>query len=239
MAEAPQPLYARLRDELRAGILDGRLQPHAKLPSESEMTAAYGVSRITVRQALGDLQKEGLIVRLQGKGAFVSQPQATQELNRLEGLAEALAPQGQAVHSKRLSMKQVRASAEVAGQLGLAARTEVYQLSTLRYLNRQPLSVNVSHFVPGLGERIARIDVSGRDLIEVLERDLGQRVVRADVEIRAEAMAAREAKLLQVDAGQPALRVHRVLVAADGRPLQAETAIYRADVFSYKLSLSR
>src|SRR5688572_11060213 len=230
MAEAPQPLYARLRDELRAGILDGRLQPHAKLPSESEMTAAYGVSRITVRQALGDLQKEGLIVRLQGKGAFVSQAQASPQLNRLEGLAESLAAQGQAVHSKRLSMKAVRAPAELAAALELAPRTEIYQLATLRYLDRQPLSVNVSHFAPGLGERIARIDVSGRDLIDVLERDLGQAVSRADVEIHAVAMPKREAKLLQVDEGVPALRVQRLLRGAEGKPLQAETAVYRADI---------
>lgn len=239
MAEMPQPLYARLRDELRAGILDGRLQPHAKLPSESEMTAAYGVSRITVRQALSDLQKEGLIVRLQGKGAFVSQPQATPQLNRLEGLAESLAPQGQAVHSKRLSMKAVRVPAEVAAALGLAPRTEVYQLATLRYLDRQPLSVNVSHFIPGLGERVARIDLSGRDLIDVLERELRQRVGRADVEIGAEPMPAKEAKLLQVEAGVPALRVRRVVHAESGLPLQTENALYRADIFSYKLSLSR
>ena len=239
MAEAPQPLYARLREELRAGILDGRLQPHAKLPSESEMTAAYGVSRITVRQALGDLQREGLIVRLQGKGAFVSQPQASQQLNRLEGLAESLAAQGQAVNSKRLSMKAVRAPAELATALDLAPRTEVYQLTTLRYLDRQPLSVNVSHFAPGLGERIARIDVSGRDLIDVLERDLRQPVARADVEIHAVPMPAREAKLLLVAAGEPALRVQRLLRGAEGKPLQLETALYRADIFSYKLSLSR
>lgn len=239
MAEAPLPLYARLRDELRAGILDGRLQPHAKLPSESEMTAAYGVSRITVRQALGDLQKEGLIVRLQGKGAFVSQPQASQQLNRLQGLAEALAPQGQAVHSKRLSMQRLQAPPGIAAQLGLAPRTEVYRLVTLRYLDRQPLSVNVSHFVARLGERVARIDLSGRDLIEVLERDLGQPVARADVEIRAEAMPARAARLLKVQAGEPALKVHRVLRAGDGAALQTETATYRADVFSYRLRLSR
>jgi GntR family transcriptional regulator len=239
MAEVPQPLYARVRDELRAGILDGRLQPHAKLPSESEMTAAYGVSRITVRQALGDLQKEGLIVRLQGKGAYVAQPRASQQLQRLEGLAEALAGAGQQIHSKRLAMKTVRAAAEVAAQLELAARTEVHQLTTLRYLDRQPLSVNVSHFVPGIGERIARIDISGRDLLEVLERDLGQRVERADVEIRAEAMPALEARLLQVEAGEPALRVHRVIRAVGGKPLQMETAVYRADVFSYRLTLRR
>jgi len=143
------------------------------------------------------------------------------------------------VHSKRLSMKVLRASAEVATALGLAPRTEVYQLSTLRYLDRQPLSVNVSHFVPGLGERVARIDLSGRDLIDVLERELRQRVGRADVEIRAEAMPAKEAKLLQVESGVPALRVQRVIRSADGAPLHTENAVYRADIFSYKLSLSR
>jgi GntR family transcriptional regulator len=239
MAEVPQPLYARLRDALRADILDGRLEPHAKLPSESEMTTAYGVSRITVRQALGDLQKEGLIVRLQGKGAYVAQPRASQQLQRLEGLAEALAGQGQQVHSKRLSMKTVRASAELAAQLEVPARTELHQLASLRYLDRQPLSVNVSHFVPGIGERIARVDLSGRDLLEVLERDLGQRVERADVEIRARAMPAREARLLHVSAGEPALVVDRVIRAVGGKPLQTESAVYRADVFSYRLTLAR
>ena len=239
MPEVPQTLYARLRDELRASILEGRLQPHAKLPSESEMTAAYGVSRITVRQALGDLQKEGLIVRLQGKGAYVAQPRASQELNRLQGLAEALAVQGQSVHSRRLALKTVRATGDVAAQLQLPARTEIVQLGTLRYLERRPLSVNVSHFAPGVGERIARIDVSGRDLLEVLERDLGQPVERAEVEIRAEAMTAKEAKLLQVEEGVPALKVQRVVIAVAGRPLQVETAWYRADVFSYRLTLNR
>lgn len=239
MPAAPQPLYARLRDELRAGILEGRLRPHDKLPSENEMTAAYGVSRITVRQALGDLQREGLIVRLQGKGAFVSQPQASQQLNRLEGLAESLAAQGQAVHSKRLAIKQLRAPADIAQLLALEARAQVWQLSTLRYLDRQPLSVNVSHFLPRLGDRISRIDLSGRDLIEVLERELRQPVGRADVEIRAEAMPAREARLLGVAEGEPALRVNRILRDPAGQPLQVENALYRGDVFSYKLSLSR
>lgn len=239
MAELPQPLYARLRDEIRAGILDGRLLPHTKLPSESEMTAAHGVSRITVRQALGDLQKEGLIVRLQGKGAYVAQPRASQQLDRLQGLAEALSAQGQAVHSKRLALKTVRAGGELAAQLQLPARTEIVQLTTLRYLERQPLSVNVSHFVPGIGERIARIDLSGRDLLEVLEHDLRQPVGRADVEIRAEAMPAREARLLQVEQGVPALKVQRVVLARSGQPLQTETATYRADIFSYRLSLQR
>lgn len=203
------------------------------------MTAAWGVSRITVRQALGDLQKEGLIVRVQGKGAFVAQPRAAQHLNRLEGLAEALAPRGQAVHSRRLALKTVRASAEVAAQLQVAAGTELVQLTTLRYLDREPLSVNVSHFAPDLGERIARIDLSGRDLVDVLERDLRQPVARAGLDIRAEAMPAREARLLKTKAGEPALRVRRLLRAEDGRPLHWEVVLYRGDIFSLRLDLAR
>jgi GntR family transcriptional regulator len=239
MAEVPQTLYARLRDELRAGILEGRLLPHAKLPSESELTATHGVSRITVRQALGDLQKEGLIVRLQGKGAYVAQPRASQQLDRLAGLGESLAEQGQAVHSKRLALKTVRATADLASLLQVPVRSELVQLATLRYLERQPLSVNLSHFAPGIGQRIARIDVSGRDLLEVLERDLAQRIAQAEVEIRAQAMGAREAKLLRVETGVAALKVQRVVRAVGGQPLQVETAVYRADIFSYRLTQLR
>jgi GntR family transcriptional regulator len=237
--EFPLPLYARLRDQLRASILEGRLQPHDKLPSESELTAAHGVSRITVRQALGDLQKEGLIRRLQGKGAFVSHPHTSQSLNRLQGLGEALSGQGRSVHSKRLSMKRVKAPAALAAQLRLEDGAAAWQLMTLRYVEREPLSVNCSWFALPLGERIARLDLSGRDLIEVLEQDLGHKVAQAELDISAVAMPRREARMLKVAAGQPALRVHRVLCSALQAPLQVETAVYRADAFSYRLSVTR
>jgi GntR family transcriptional regulator len=239
MAEMAQPLYARLRDQLRGEILDGRLAPGDQLPSESELSAAHGVSRITVRQALGDLQKAGLIVRLQGKGAFVSPPRASQQLQRLEGLAEALAGQGQAVHSKRLGLKTVRATGDLARELAVPSGTPVVQLMSLRYLDRAPLSVNTSHFVPGLGERIARVDLSGRDLLEVLERDLAVPVREARLDIRAVAMPARDARWLKVEAGVPALRVHRRVLGEGGAPLQTETALYPGDRFNYQLTLGR
>lgn len=238
MAELALPLYARLRDALRAEILDGRRAPGSQLPSESALSALHGISRITVRQALGELQRAGLIVRLQGKGAYVAPPQAGRA-ERLEGLAEALGPRGEAVHSRRLSLRSVRAPQAVAAALGLAPRTPVVQLRSLRYLDRTPLSLNLSHFVPGLGERMARIDLSGRDLLEVLERDLALPVRQAQVEIRAEALAAREARLLQAPAGSPALRVERLVLAEGGQPLHTESALYPADRFSYRLTQAR
>src|SRR4249920_528531 len=118
--QALKPLYAQLRDELRGRILDGRLAPLAQLPSESALTARHGVSRITVRQALNDLQKEGLIVRVHGKGSFVSRPQVTQDVTRLQGLSEAMSRDGHEVLNRALSIRDVPATAAVAERLRIA-----------------------------------------------------------------------------------------------------------------------
>lgn len=237
--DLPLPLYALLRDQLRALILDGRLKPHDKLPSESELTQQHGVSRITVRQALSDLQQEGLIVKLHGKGAFVSHPKAAQSLNRLQGLSEALSLQGQAVNSKRLSMKKLKVPAAVARQLQLEPAAEVYELMTLRYLDREPLSVNWSYLPLPIGEKLERVDISNRDLIDLFEHEFGMKVEQAQLEISARRAGAREARWLKIEPGDPVLQVERLLYAGHAQPLQTETAVYRADAFSYKLNLQR
>jgi len=240
MTEIAPKLYAQLRDSLRARILDGLLQPGDKLPSESQLALQHGVSRITVRQALGELQSDGLIVRQQGKGAFVSPPKrASQSLDRLQGLGEALSAQGHAVHGKRLLMKRVRPPAGVRDRLGLPKAQEVWHMVSLRYLDRSPISVNHSYFPLLLGERLARLDLSGRDVIDVLERDLGKVIVQAQLEISAVAMPAQVGRWLGVEPGAPALSVQRVLCDANGERLQLETVTYRAEAFSYKLNLAR
>ncbi|RYF35531.1 MAG: GntR family transcriptional regulator [Comamonadaceae bacterium] len=239
MAELPQSLHARLRDALRGAILDGKLVAGDKLPSEAELTAAHGVSRITVRQALGALQAEGLIVKLHGKGAFVSQPRASQNLERLQGLNEALGPGQHALSSKRLTWREVKAPAAVARQLRLATGEAVYHLQTLRYLDRQPLSVNNSYLVRSLGERLNRVDFAQRDLIEIFEQEGGLEIGEAQLDIGAGVARAQDAKLLQVPTGAPVLEVERLLHDAQGAPVHLEIAVYRADAFRYKLKLRR
>lgn len=238
MPEQVLPLYARLRNQLRAQILDGRYKPNDRLPSESELTVSEGVSRITVRQALGDLEAEGLIVRQQGRGAFVAPVRASQTLNRLQGLGEALSGLGQ-VNSKRLSSQLLPLPVEAARLMEMAPGTPAIQLVGLRYLDRQPLSVNVSWFPREIGERIASADLSTRDILHILENDLGRPLRGAELEITAEAMPAREARLLRVAAGVPALRVRRLVRSIDGEPLHLEKVVYRSDTFSYRLNLTR
>jgi len=239
VADIPQSLHARLRDTLKASILDGRLAPGDKLPSEAELQAGHGVSRITVRQALGALQAEGLIVKLHGKGAFVSHPKAAQSLNRLQGLREAMAGEPHAVSNRRLAWREIKAPAEVARRLGLPGAATVYHLQTVRYLDREPLSVNHSWLLAALGARLARVDFAQRDLIDVFEHEGGLAIGRADLEIGAGTARAADAKLLRIAAGAPVLEVERIVHDTAGTPVHVERAVYRADAFRYRLSLQR
>lgn len=239
MTELPQSLHAQLRDALRARILDGRLVPGDKLPSEAELTDEHGVSRITVRQALGALQAEGLIVKVHGKGAFVSHPKASQSLNQLQGLDEALALEQHSVSSKRLAWREVKAPSGVARQLQMAPGESVYHLQTLRYVDRKPLSVNNSYLPRSLGEKLKRVDFSRRDLIDVFEHEGGLKIGEAQLEIGAAIARAQDAKLLGIANGAPVLEVERLIHLADGGPIHVEFAVYRADTFRYKLSLRR
>ncbi len=84
--QSPLPLYVQIRDTLRRKILEGDYAVHERLPSENELMTAFGVSRITIRQALRDLHNEGLVFSAQGKGTYVSKPKAVQNVQRLQGL---------------------------------------------------------------------------------------------------------------------------------------------------------
>ncbi len=236
---ALKPLYARLRDDLRARILEGRLRPLAQLPSESALTARHGVSRITVRQALADLQQEGLIVRVHGKGSFVSRPQVAQDVTRLQGLAEALARDGHEVRSRALSTRDVAATAAVAERLQVPVRTPVTELTTLRYLDRQPLSINVSYVDRALGDRLRKARHATRDFLAIYEQEFGLAIGHAEVEIDAQAAGAAVAKALKQKAGAPVLHVQRVLFTRDGRALHFESSRYRGDAFRYRLRIER
>ena len=133
---SPVPLYSQLKDLLRTRILDGTYPPHSRMPSESELGKAFDVSRITVRQALGDLQKEGLIFKIHGKGTFVAKPKAFQNVSTLQGLGESMSQMGYEVLNRLTSLKHLPASARVAERLHLEEGAPVTEIKRVRLVNR-------------------------------------------------------------------------------------------------------
>ncbi|MDB5885036.1 MAG: hypothetical protein JWR74_1207 [Polaromonas sp.] len=232
------PMHTQIREIIRRRVLDGTYQPHSQMPSESQMIEAFSVSRITIRQAMGDLQKEGLIFKVPGKGSFVAKPKAFQNLSRLQGFGEAMGPSGYETFSQVLSTRQVAASDTVARRLKLPAGGPVYEIQRLRYLNREPISVDQSYFPVALGERLIREDLATRDVFVILENDFGLHLTHADVQI--EAISADEflARQLRIAEGLPLLRIER-LTYADEEPIDFEFLYYRGDAFQYRLRIDR
>ena len=236
---AAKTLYASLRDRLKDEILAGRRKPGTRLPSESALGAEFGVSRITVRLALADLQKEGLVVKQHGKGSFVSQPPVTLNLTQLKGLSESLSGAGRTIHTRLLSLKHVKADADTAAALGVATAALVTELGTLRYLDRRPLVLNRSWMPRDLGDRIIKTDLANRDILGIFEQDLGLSIGQAELSIGAINAGAEHKRLLGVPAGAALVFMRRLVFTRERRPVHLETSAYRGDMFSYSLTLKR
>jgi GntR family transcriptional regulator len=232
------PMHTQIRKLIRDRILNGSYQPLSQMPSESQMMETFSVSRITIRQALGDLQKEGLIFKVPGKGSFVSKPKAFQNLSRLQGFGEAMGPSGYETYSKVLSTRQVEASELVSRRLKLPIGSPVIEIQRLRYLNREPISVDQSYFPLEIGEKLIREDLSSKDVFAVLENHFGLHLTHADVQI--EAISADEflARQLGIEEASPLLRIER-LTHTNEHPIDFEFLYYRGDAFQYRLRIDR
>lgn len=236
---SPLPLYTQIREILRSRILDGSYQPHQQMPSEAEMMAMFGVSRITVRQALSDLQAEGLIFRVHGKGSFVSKPKAFQDLGRLQGFGEAMRQMGYETFARVLSLKTVTPTPQVAEKLQLPKRAKVTELQRVRFLNREPISLDVTWVPTSIGQRLAREDLAARDVFVILENDYAIALGHAELQIGSTLADERLAVQLKVDEGSPLLVIERTTHTADGTPIDYEHLYYRGDAFQYKVRVDR
>ncbi|HDR9768175.1 TPA: GntR family transcriptional regulator [Burkholderia cepacia ATCC 25416] len=233
------PLYVQIKDTLRARILDGTYAPHSRMPSEHELCAAFGVSRITVRQALGDLQKEGLLFKLHGKGTFVSKPKAFQNVTSLQGFAEAMSSMGYEIVNQVRSVRTVKADRHLATKLNVPEGAPLVEIHRVRLLNREPVSLEQTWVPEALGKRLAGTDLATRDIFLVLENDCGIPLGHADVSIDAILADDEIVDALQVEESSPVLRIERLTHDASGAPIDYEYLYFRGDAFQYRLRIDR
>jgi len=236
---SPVPLYSQLKELLRTRILDGTYPPLARMPSENDLGQSFGVSRITVRQALGDLQKEGLIFKIHGKGTFVAKPKAFQNVSTLQGLAESVTQMGYEVLNRVRSFKQVPASARVAERLALPEGSLVTEIKRVRLINREPVSLEITYLPHSVGEKLEKADLATRDIFLILENDCGIALGHADLAVDAVLADAELSQALDVEEGAPIMRIERLTHDAEGAPLDFEYLYYRGDSFQYRLRIDR
>ncbi|MDE2599578.1 MAG: GntR family transcriptional regulator [Rhodocyclaceae bacterium] len=233
------PLHRRIREQLRARILDGSYATDSRMPSEAELGAIFGVSRITVRQALGDLQKEGLIHRIHGKGTFAAKPKAFQNVTHLQGFAEAMGAMGYEIVNDLRRFRFTPAEDAVALKLGISAGDTVVEIHRVRFLNRQPVSLEITWLPEHIGRRLEHADLVRRDIFLILENDGAVPLGHADLSIESILADEELVEALQTEEGAPVLRIERLTHDRDGRPLDYEHLYFRGDAFQYRFRIDR
>lgn len=236
--ESSQPLYAQIKETLKQSILDGEYAVNQRLPSESNMMKTFGVSRITVRQALRDLHSEGLVFSVQGKGTFVSRPKAIQDIQNLQGFSEAMNPQGYETSTRVISAKDVRAPGDVADALNISRDTNVLKLTRIRYLNREPVSLDISYFPWDIANKLLERDLA-QDIYPMLENELGIALGHAELKIEAVAAKPATARYIDIKVGSPILLIQRLTFSKDAIPVGFEHLFYKGEAFKYQVRITR
>lgn len=233
---SPIPLYHQLTEQLRADIRDGLFKPGDRLGTEKEISARYGVSRATVRQALDVLEREDLVVRVTGRGTFVTAPRLTVDLPNLISFTEEMHHRGIVPGSIVLRFEPIPCPEDVAAELECGTGDEVLYIQRVRTGDGLPIVVGDHYLAPFVTFSQPELRQS---LYETIERRCGIQLSEAIHTIRAGRCDEEEAALLHIDAGDAVLRFRRKTFSNDDRPVLFETGAARADLYEYSIRLTR
>jgi len=229
--------YLVVRDSLAEEIARGTLKPGARLPSERSLQVTLGVYRGTVREALFQLEAEGLIYRKERSGWYVAPPRVTYDPSRPEGFTAWVAAQGRVPQTETLSKERVEASELVAPILGVRPGAPTFFVRRRRHIDGRAclvehISLNPKLF-PGLLERDLDVSLTG-----VMRRDYGRVVTRAEVSMYPCALTGAQAEDLRVKSGTPGLCLIRTCFDADGAVLEYDQEFWRHDIIRISLAVA-
>jgi GntR family transcriptional regulator len=224
------PLHVAIAEQIAAAIASGELVPGTRLPPERHLAESLGVSRMTVRQALGALERDGLLRRVVGRtgGTFVSEPKVEPQPAGTAGLSAELRRQGLAAGAELISAEVEPARRRTAAALDLERDERVVVVVRLRLAGGKPLAVERSSLPVRLFPDIEDMDLGG-SLYDVMDEGFGLRPVRVVERLETAEARPSDARTLGVKRGAPILLVERIGYAADGTAVEFARDRFRGD----------
>lgn len=214
------PLYRQIKQRLLAEIGEGTYVEGGLLPTESQLCDIYGVSRITVRRAISELQDEGVLEKRPGKGTFVSVQRIVTSLVKLNGFTETYSALGADPHNQLLSIETLPADEATSLALALPLLTPVLLVRRLIRTRKGPITIDQSYFeherFPGLAHEL-RDDVS---LYGLLRQKFGLEVVHSKRHINVRLAGQLDRQMLGCNLGEPLFDMEKIVYDSLMRPLQ-------------------
>jgi GntR family transcriptional regulator len=233
------PLYHQLQEQLRDAILSGDLRPGEPIPNEEELAARLSVSRFTVRQAMGELVRQGLVVRTRGRGSFVQQTKETMSSPPGKLLSFSEMFPGQGVTTRILRQEKMVAAGGAVRELGLVTGQNVVVVERLRMTNGVPVSLETSHYPFDRFPALATRDLNGQSVYKILDEEYDSLPQQAVEVVEVTVATSYEASLLGISTGVPVYLGRRTSYDASGKPVEYTKSVYRADRYRFVTHLSR
>jgi GntR family transcriptional regulator len=230
------PVYQQIKEIIRRRITDGVYGPMEKIPSESEFVKEFGASRLTVRQAIGIMVHEGLLVSKRGAGSFVTDDRKTLEnlSKRFCASIEDFSYHQEKLRTLSADISLVPLSPAIRKKLNLGEEeVKIVEVTRVRYAEEIPTVVTKSYLPLKYGQRLDEKKLKKSLVIELLEKDMGIIIKRVHQSMEATFAGKDVAILLGIPSGSPMLMVERLMMAAKGKPIVLSISWFRGDIFKY------
>lgn len=237
--QAVEPLHTQIQIDLRRKIETAELKAGAVFPSERELSNVYGVSRMTVRQALSALRQEGLIYQERGVGTFVSKRKFDVHTRNLGGFSEEMQRRGLVPSSRVLLVKKEKAANPVAENLLIESDETVYRLERLRLVDDVPMAHETAFLPAAMFPDFEKHDFERESLYKILETNYAAEINRAEEVLEADCASPRMAQMLGIEQGAALLVVNRVVFSPSNRAIEAAQTVYRADRYRATFILTK
>lgn len=232
----PEPLWHQVERAILARISEGHWPIGSRIPAEDQLCKLLGVSRITVRHALRNLEESGTLRREHGRGTFVRSAALVAGTRNLTSFTDEMATLGMRAGSRLLTRDAIAATAPVAAALEIGEGERVVRIRRLRLGDNAPIGIQTAHLRFDRAGGLLEEDIAGRSLYAHLQTRYGIIPTEANEVYRVGAVTAEEAGLLEVPVGSPAFVVERTTVDARG-PFEFTLSTMRGDRYLIRSTL--
>jgi GntR family transcriptional regulator len=232
------PLYIQLREILRSKIEDGEYPPGTCIPSESQLAEAYGLTRVSVRSALGALEYEGLLKSVQGKGVFVSGPKVERDMETLGGFRQTMRDRAQHPSTKVLVKAVRKAGPYYALMLGVRPEDDVWFVRRVNLADGEPVALDEIYIPAAVVPNFADVDIELFSIYDAYEWN-GVRPVRGEQTLSVTRLDPAAARLIGLDGQDAVLAFSCVTCDRTGRIIEFARSYTRNDKCEFIVHFAR
>jgi GntR family transcriptional regulator len=229
---SPTPIYLQIAEALASLLKSNLFPPGSLLPPERFFCERYGISRMTLRQTMVMLKREGLIESHRGRGTFVAPQRLQKQQQEMRSFTEEIRSRGGSAQSRVISFELVVPTLSTRKFFGLSEGNRVYEICRVRLKDGTPLAVETSQLSQRLAPWLERFDLEKNSLYRILEESYGLRLDACIEEISAELPSAAHRRLLGIPRSCAALVVNRKAFTDTGEALELTRSTYRGDLYS-------